>query len=90
MRRHDPTDDDRHMLDFLADIGLPTLVVLTKIDKLKPKEREERIPALCASLGIDEEQLITFSARTGEGRDALAEAVVSLCTGPSWREQAEE
>lgn len=77
--RHDPTDDDRHMLDFLADVGVPTMVVLTKIDKLKPAERLERIPALCAALSIDEEQLLTFSSRSGEGRDALAEAVVELC-----------
>jgi len=81
--RHDPTGDDRHMLDFLADVGVPTLVVLTKIDKLRAKEREDRIPALCAAMGIDEEQLITFSARTGEGRDALAEAVMSLVTAPT-------
>lgn len=80
--RHDPTDDDRHMLDFLADVGVPTLVVLTKIDKLRTREREDRIPALCAAMGIDEDQLIAFSARTGEGRDALAEAVMSLVTAP--------
>ncbi len=32
--RHDPTTDDRAMLDYLAEIGVPTLVVVTKIDKL--------------------------------------------------------
>ena len=32
--RHDPTDEDLQMLDFLADLGAPTLVVLTKTDKL--------------------------------------------------------
>ncbi len=84
--RHDPTDDDRHMLDFLAEVGVPTMVVLTKIDKLKFKERQIRVPALCAALGIDEEQLLTFSARTGEGRDALAEAVVELCEAPPFRD----
>ncbi len=77
--RHDPTDDDRHMLDFLAEVGVPTMIVLTKIDKLRPAERLERIPALCAALSIDEDQLLTFSSRTGEGRDELAEAVVELC-----------
>ncbi len=87
--RHEPTADDRHMLDFLADVGVPTLVVLTKVDKLRAKEREVQVPALCASLAIDEEQLLTFSARTGEGRDALAEAVVALCSAPSFRSGGE-
>jgi GTP-binding protein len=83
--RHEPTDDDRHMLDFLADLGVPTLVVFTKIDKLKPTERTEQVPALLASLGLEEEQALLFSARTGEGRDELASAVVSLCDAPAWR-----
>lgn len=88
--RHDPTDDDRHMLDFLAEVGVPTLVVLTKIDKLRAKERADRIPALCAAMGIDEDQLLTFSSRTGEGRDALAESVVSLVSGPALSTESSE
>ena len=37
--RHDPTTDDRQMLDFLSELGVPTIVVLTKIDKLTAKQR---------------------------------------------------
>jgi GTP-binding protein len=83
--RHEPTQDDRYMLDFLADLGVPTLVVFTKIDKLKFRERAVQVPALLASLGLDDEQALLFSARTGEGRDDLASAVVSLCEAPAWR-----
>jgi GTP-binding protein len=88
--RHDPTGDDRHMLDFLADIGVPTLVVFTKVDKLRSAERDTRIPALLDALALDESQVLVFSSRTGEGRDELAEAVVSLCEAPSWREAQAE
>jgi len=83
--RHEPTDDDRHMLNFLADLGVPTLVVFTKIDKLKHRERLVQVPALLASLELEEEQALLFSARTSEGRDDLASAVVSLCEAPAWR-----
>src|SRR4249919_1484226 len=41
--RHDPTNDDRHMLDFLGELGVPTIVVLTKIDKLTATQRARRI-----------------------------------------------
>src|SRR5215212_2817236 len=41
--RNDPTNDDRGMLDFLSEIGLPTIVVLTKIDKLTAAQRAKRI-----------------------------------------------
>ncbi len=76
--RRTPTDDDLHMLDFLAKTQLPTIVVATKIDKLRAAERAERIKTLALEAGIDGEQLIPFSAVTREGRDELAEAIASL------------
>jgi GTP-binding protein len=41
-----------------------------------------RIAAIVSSLGLDEDQVIPFSAVTGAGRDDLAEAVMSLVTAP--------
>jgi GTP-binding protein len=86
--RHDPTGDDRQMLAFLASVGVPTLFALTKIDKLSPAKRRERIIALTTQLETTEDQVIPFSAVTGEGRDELAEAVVALLDQPSWRATA--
>ena len=83
--RHDPTEDDRQMIDFLAALGVPTLFVLTKIDKLTRTQRERRIADLMSDLGADEAQAIPFSAETGEGRDELAGAVASLVEQPAWR-----
>ena len=76
--RHAPSKDDLQMLDFLADVGVPTIVVLTKIDKLRPRELPERVRALATELQLDEEQMIPFSATTNAGRDELAEAVAAL------------
>ena len=87
--RHDPTDDDRLMLAFLASVGVPTLFALTKIDKLTAAQRKSRIAALVDALETSEDQVIPFSAVTGEGRDELAEAVVALVEQPAWRATAE-
>ena len=83
--RHEPTNDDRLMLDFLSEIGVPTIVVLTKIDKLTPTERRKQLAELPLRLGVDAEQVIPFSASTGEGRDELAAAIESLLEQPSWK-----
>jgi GTP-binding protein len=83
--RHDPTNDDRLMLDFLSEIGVPTIVVLTKVDKLTPTERRKQLAELPLRLGVDAEQVIAFSASTGEGRDELAAAIESLLEQPSWK-----
>ena len=76
--RHDPTPQDLQMLDFLAGLGLPTLVVLTKIDKLKRSQRDRAIAKASKSLGVDSEQLLPFSSKTGEGREVLLEAIEEL------------
>jgi GTP-binding protein len=80
--RRDPSEDDRQMLDFLAELGTPTVVVLTKTDKLKPREAAERVKAIGEMLHLDTDQMIPFSAVTGAGRDELAEALVSLVEQP--------
>jgi GTP-binding protein len=83
--RHDPSPEDLQMLDFLADIGAPTVVVLTKIDKLKPRQVAERVHAIAVALRLEDDQVIPFSAETNVGRDDLAAALVSLVEQPSWR-----
>lgn len=79
--RHAPSPEDLQMLDFLAHTGLPAVVVATKVDKLRAAERDGRIQALAREAGVDLDQLIPFSAETGEGRDDLAAAIVSLVRG---------
>jgi len=82
--RRDPSDDDMDMLDFLAELEIPVLLAVTKVDKLRAREVAERLAALAGALEIDEEQLIPFSAVTGAGRDELAEAITSLVDAPAW------
>lgn len=76
--RHAPTTHDRQMIAYLAEIGLPTLVVLTKSDKLKRSERKASVKRALEALEVDEAQLLPFSSKTGEGRETLLEAVETL------------
>ena len=80
--RHDPSNEDLQMLDFLAEIEKPTIVVLTKIDKLKAREIPERVKAIAVALRLEDDQIISFSAETNQGRDELAEALVALVQQP--------
>lgn len=79
--RREPSEDDVAMLDFLSVLGMPTIVVLTKSDKLTRKAAAEQADAIARSLLLDPEQTIPFSAVTGEGRDELASAIVSAVAG---------
>ena len=76
--RHKPTPHDLRMVSYLADIGLPTLVVLTKIDKLKRHQRRNTVTRALEALELDEAQLVSFSSKTGEGRDSLLDALSEI------------
>ena len=63
--RHPPTDDDILMYDYLKAYNLPTLVVATKYDKVKPSMRKKQEKMIKEVLNLAEEDLfITFSAQT--------------------------
>ena len=83
--RHEPSPEDKQMVEFLAEVGVPTIVALTKTDKLKKSEVTPRAAETARALGLDDTQVIPFSAVTGLGRDELAEALVELVRAPSWK-----
>lgn len=69
--RRDPGDDERDFLPWLAERGAVTRVVVTKLDKLRPAEREARLRAITSELGIPRESLLLTSAHSGAGIEAL-------------------
>lgn len=76
--RREPSDDDVAMLDYLAELELPAIIVLTKADKLARNAAHDRADEIMKSLSLERDQTILFSAVTGQGRNELAEAVASL------------
>ena len=76
--RREPSDDDRAMLDFLAEVEVPTIVALTKTDKLSRAAARDQAAAIARALSLEPEQIIPFSAQTGEGRVELLEAIALL------------
>ncbi len=76
--RRTPTEHDRAMVALLAELGVPALIILTKIDKLKRQERQTAFERAVRELRVDEDQLLPFSSKTGEGREILLEALDTL------------
>ena len=75
-----PTADDRNMLAYLAQCGVPHVIVGTKTDKLNATERRKfgELISECeeASAAL---AVIPFSAKNGEGRDELWRAILDAC-----------
>jgi GTP-binding protein len=76
--RHEPTEADRTMLQYLIETEMPALVVLTKVDKLTRTARGAQVRSVVRELGVDADQIVEFSAVTGEGKDELLETLEAL------------
>jgi GTP-binding protein len=76
--RREPTERDLKMMEYLRELGVPALVILTKMDKLKRAQRDKAVRRAVEVLGLDEEQVLPFSSKTGEGRDDLLKALADL------------
>ncbi len=80
--RHAPTALDRDLRDFLSDLGLASILVLTKIDKLSRQDRGAACAGVVETLGIVPADLVLFSAATGEGVAPLWHQIETLLRRP--------
>ncbi len=77
--RHPPSPDDLSLISWLSSHSVPFLVVLTKADKLKKHKQKQQRIRIAAGLGLEENDVTLFSAKTGEGREELWERLLTFC-----------
>ena len=76
--RHAPTEDDRLMLDWLLYYHLPTAILATKVDKLKPSVCEAQLRDLREELQFPSDGIfLPFSSVTKEGREETLDLIGS-------------
>ena len=80
--RHGASLEDVQMLHYLSNQGVPAMVVLTKVDKLKGNARTKEMTARVNEIGLPEDQVLAVSAHSGEGCDSLLEAMEGLLREP--------
>ena len=91
--RHDPTEDDVQMIEFLHYHTIPFTVTLTKSDKLSRMKLKEHIKAIAADLYLGEKNLLATSSETGYGKnDVLGKirSVIDVFNTPIDLEDEEE
>ncbi len=73
--RHEPTADDVQMNAFLRARGIPFIVCAGKCDKISRGARMKYLAPVLRALQVQPWQVICFSSETGDGREALLEAL---------------
>jgi len=80
--RRTPRAEDLELRTWLASHSLAALPILTKADKFSRQQQGKQLRGVAESLGRDPESLILFSAKSGQGREAVWQAIDRLLPDP--------
>ncbi len=76
--RRDLSEDEALLIEWLAERDVPAILALTKVDKLKPMRRAQRVRRLAAAVDLPRERVVATSAETGLGIPDLWRAIDAL------------
>lgn len=70
--RHEPSQNDKDMYDWIVHNGFLPIVIATKLDKINRSQIAKQSKLIRTSLGMPKEGiLIPFSAETKQGREEI-------------------
>ena len=73
--RHEPTADDKVMLNFLYESMIPFTVIATKADKLSKAQTGKAIATIATSYTVGRDAIIPTSAKTRLGFEKVVEEI---------------
>ena len=72
--RHEPSENDKMMYDWIVHNGYQPVIIATKLDKLKRSQVAKQVKQIQMGLGLSKEDIpIPFSGETKQGRDQIRE-----------------
>ena len=86
--RRTPNEEDAQLLHWLDRQEIPSVLVVTKADKLSKTSQAKQQAMISAALEVDPGDFVLFSAKTRQGRQALWRILVDLATAPPEDERA--
>ena len=70
--RHEPSENDKMMYDWVVQTCFEPIVIATKADKIKRSQIQKQCKIIREGLGMSKEgKLITFSAETKQGLEEI-------------------
>jgi GTP-binding protein len=76
--RREVSKEDLTLWDWLQAQQLKVIIVITKADKLSKNKRNKQAARIAKSLGRKTQELIQFSAISGEGKDEIWQELIRL------------
>lgn len=70
--RHDPSENDRIMYEWILKMGYQPVVIATKLDKINRSQIQKQVKQVRTGLGAKADvRIIPFSAQSKQGREEI-------------------
>lgn len=77
--RHEPSDNDREMYNWIVHQGYEPIIIATKLDKIKRSQVQKQLKIVREGLNpVPGTRVIPFSAETKQGREEIWEIIEGL------------
>jgi GTP-binding protein len=75
--RRVPQQEEIQLLDWLEELQIPTIPIITKVDKITRSRREKQIRPILEATGLPRDAFTLFSALSREGGDEIWQRIES-------------
>lgn len=75
--RHEPSENDKNMYDWIVNQGFQPVVIATKLDKINRSQKDKHIKMIREGLGAKDTLILPFSALSKQGRDEIWDCIES-------------
>lgn len=77
--RHDPSENDKLMYDWIKSQGYQPIIIATKLDKINRSQIQKHVKMVKDGLKMEKDDLIIpFSSQTKQGRDEIYQIIDDL------------
>lgn len=73
--RHEPSELDKMMIEFLNHYQIPYMLIATKVDKLAKSKIPQSLSKIAKILGVRRELILPFSSETLFGKEQILEYI---------------
>ena len=87
--RHEPSENDKRMYEWIVWNGYDPIIIATKLDKIKRSQIQKQLKLIRTGLNVKPgTQILLFSAETKQGRDEIW-AMIDTLIAPETETEAE-
>ena len=77
--RHEPTNQDKMMYDYILDAGFSGMVIATKVDKVKKSQHSKHLSIIKKKLGVEDiNNIVMFSSEDKTNKDIAWKKIMQI------------